>query len=95
MNGLAMATMEVVRPPSLVESFDSVWILDANLSAEHWKYMWQRYSVSDLIDIGRRSGWYGGVSNQDAIVMLIDLSRSTGYDPIQDGLAAETPIAGM
>jgi hypothetical protein len=84
--------MEVGRPPSLVEGFDSVWLLDANLNAEHWKYLWQRYSVRELIDIGRRSGWFGFPSNRDAVAELLNRSRQAGYDPISDGLSAGEPV---
>jgi hypothetical protein len=85
-------TQEVGRPPSLVESFDSVWVLDSSLSAEHWKYLWQRFGVGELIDIGRRSGWLASQSNRDAVLTLLDLSREAGYDPITDGLSADEPL---
>ena len=90
----AVATMyeEVGRPPSLVEGFDSVWVLDANLTREHWKYLWQRFSVRDLIDIGRRSGWLNTGSNRDAVLQLLEISRAAGYDPINDGLQADEPV---
>lgn len=91
MSATASLVEEVGRPPSLVEGFESVWLLDANLSEEHWKYMWQRYSVAELIDIGRRSGWFGGVSNRDAVLELLQLSRAAGYDPIADGFSANEP----
>ena len=88
-----MSTIEELgRPPSLVESFDSVWVLDANLTAEHWKYLWQRFSVGELIDIGRRSGWLSSQSNRDAVLALLGLSRGAGYDPITDGLSADEPL---
>lgn len=83
---------EVGRPPSLVESFDSVWVLDASLTAEHWKYLWQRYSVGELIDIGRRSGWLASQSNRDAVMDLLRLSREAGYDPITDGFSTDEPL---
>lgn len=92
MSGTMSITQEVGRPPSLVESFDSVWVLDSSLSAEHWKYLWQRFSVGELIDIGRRSGWLGSQSNRDAVLALLDRSREAGYDPITDGLSADEPL---
>ncbi len=85
-------TQEVGRPPSLVESFDSVWVLDASLTTEHWKYLWQRFSVGELIDIGRRSGWLASQSNRDAVMELLRLSRDVGYDPITDGLDTNEPL---
>ena len=91
MSAIASTTWEVGRPPSLVESFDSVWLLDTNLTAEHWKYLWQRYSVRDLIDIGRRSGWILSDNNRDAVLMLLDLSRQAGYDPANEGLTTDEP----
>lgn len=92
MSGTLSAMQEVGRPPSLVESFDSVWLLDSSLTAEHWKYLWQRYSVGELIDIGRRSGWLASESNRDAVLALLDRSREAGYDPITDGLSADEPL---
>lgn len=92
MSGIAFATGEVGRPPSLVEGFDSVWILDANLTSEHWKYMWQRFTVRELIDIGRRSGWLETDNNRDAVLSLLDRSRQVGYDPVLDGLATDEPL---
>ncbi len=83
---------EVGRPPSLVESFDSVWVLDATLMAEHWKYLWQRFSMGELIDICRRSGWLASQSNRDAVMALLRLSREAGYDPITDGRSTEEPL---
>lgn len=92
MSATASELMEVGRPPSLVEGFESVWLLDANLNAEHWKYMWQRYSIRELIDIGRRSGWFETHNNRDAVLQLLHRSREAGYDPVQDGLEAEEPV---
>ena len=92
MDGAAMTTLEVGRPPSLVEGFDSVWLLDANLNREHWRYLWQRYTVRELIDIGQRSGWYGTMSNRDAVVTLLGRSRQAGYDPVADGLTTQEPV---
>jgi len=83
---------DVGRPPSLVEGFDSVWLLDSTLTAEHWKYLWQRFGVGELIDIGRRSGWFSTNNDCDAILQLLKLSRASGYDPIMDGFSAETPL---
>lgn len=92
MSGIAIAAdTEVGRPPSLVEGFDSVWVLDANLTSEHWKYMWQRFTVRELIDIGRRSGWLVTDNNRDAVLELLDLSRCAGYDPAVDGLTTAEP----
>lgn len=92
MSGTALATGEVGRPPSLVEGFDSVWILDDNLTSEHWKYMWQRFTVRELIDIGRRSGWLETDNNRDAVLALLDRSRQAGYDPIVDGVTPDEPL---
>lgn len=86
---------EVGRPPSLVEGFDTVWLLDASLTAEHWKYLWMRYSVRELIDIGRRSGWLTTDNNKDAVLHLLEKSRQAGYDPLTDGVSAEEPIKAM
>lgn len=83
---------EVRRPPSLVEGFDSVWLLDERLTGEHWKYLWQRFDVRELIDIGRRSGWFETNSNRDAIMSLLERSRQAGYDPIVDGLSTDEPL---
>ncbi len=91
MSGILSTTQEVGRPPSLVESFDSVWVLDASLTAEHWKYLWQRFGVGELIDIGRRSGWLTSRSNRDAVMELLRLSREAGYDPMADGFSTEEP----
>ncbi len=91
MSGILSTTQEVGRPPSLVESFDSVWVLDASLTAEHWKYLWQRFGVGELIDIGRRSGWLTSQSNRDAVMELLRLSREAGYDPMADGFSTEEP----
>lgn len=92
MSTATLTTMEVSRPPSLVESFDTVWILDSNLTAEHWKYMWQRFTVRELIDIGRRSGWVIALDNRQAVLALLDLSRNAGFDPVADGMALEMPV---
>jgi hypothetical protein len=92
MSGTAIANFEAGRPPSLVEGFDSVWILDTSLTAEHWRYMWQRFTVRDLIDIGRRSGWLDGRSNRDAVLELLSRSRHAGYDPVTDGRATDEPV---
>jgi hypothetical protein len=92
MSGTAMTTMEVGRPPSLVEGFDSVWLLDANLTSEHWRYLWQRFTVRELIDIGRRSGWFSSESNRDAVLQLLERSRHSGYDPVIDGLRTDEPL---
>lgn len=83
---------ENARPPSLVESFDSVWVLDSDLTAEHWRYLWQRYGVQELVDIGRRSGWFSTHNDRDAIVDLLQRSRSAGFDPLADGISTETPV---
>ena len=85
-------TEELGRPPSLVEGFDSVWLLDSRLTAEHWKYLWQRYAVRDLIDIGRRSGWLLSDNNRDAVLDLLERSRAAGYDPLEDGVRADEPV---
>ena len=86
-------TLEIknARPPSLVESFDSVWVLDSELTAEHWRYMWQRYGVVELVDIGRRSGWFITGSDHEAVQELIERSRRAGFDPLADGLSTELP----
>ena len=91
MSEMAMAH-DVGRPPSLVEGFDAVWLLDSQLTAEHWKYLWLRFEVRDLIDIGRRSGWITANSNRDAVLALLNISRQAGYDPIPDGLSADEPL---
>ena len=83
----------VGRPPSLVEGFDAVWLLDSQLTAEHWKYLWQRFAVCELIDIGRRSGWITASSNRDAVLAILEISRLAGYDPITDGLSADEPLS--
>ncbi len=85
-------TVDASRPPSLVEGFDSVWLLDSQLTAEHWRYMWQRFDVRELIDIGRRSGWLDEGSNRDAVLALLERSRQAGYDPLADGLSADEPL---
>lgn len=92
MSGMASTIEEVGRPPSLVEGFDSVWLIDSNLSAEHWKYLWQRYGVGNLIDIGRRSGWLETTNNRDAVLELLRKSRDAGYDPLTDGMSADEPV---
>ena len=87
------STIETVgRPPSLVEGFDSVWLLDSQLTAEHWKYLWQRYDVRELIDIGRRSGWLANDNNRNAVLAILERSRLAGYDPLADGLSADEPV---
>ena len=88
---MAMAH-DVGRPPSLVEGFDAVWLLDSQLTAEHWKYLWLRFEVRELIDIGRRSGWITVSSSRDAVLALLQISRQAGYDPITDGLSADEPL---
>lgn len=92
MSGIAAIAEELGRPPSLVEGFDSVWLLDATLTAEHWKYLWQRFGIRELIDIGRRSGWLESGNNRDAVLMLLTKSREAGYDPLEDGVSAEEPL---
>lgn len=91
MSEMAMAH-DVGRPPSLVEGFDAVWLLDSQLTAEHWKYLWLRFEVRELIDIGRRSGWITVSSSRDAVLALLQISRQAGYDPITDGLSADEPL---
>ncbi len=95
MSGTTSIYEEIGRPPSLVEGFDSVWLLDASLTAEHWKYLWMRFTVRELIDIGRRSGWLATDNNKDAVLQLLEQSRAAGYDPINDGLSAQEPVKEM
>lgn len=83
--------IQEARPPLLVESFDSVWVLDAELTGEHWRYLWQRYGVQELVDIGRRSGWFATRDDRQAIVHLLDRSRQAGFDPLAAGIATELP----
>lgn len=83
--------LENARPPSLVESFDSVWVLDSELTAEHWRYLWQRFGVVELVDIGRRSGWFVTGNDHEAILALIERSRRVGFDPLADGVPTELP----
>lgn len=83
--------LEKARPPSLVESFDSVWVLDSELTAEHWGYLWQRYGVVELVDIGRRSGWFITANDREAILELVERSGRAGFDPLADGLSTEMP----
>jgi hypothetical protein len=92
MSEMASTTMDIGRPPSLVEGFDSVWLLDSQLTAEHWKYLWQRFDVRELIDIGRRSGWLSSDNNRDSVLALLRKSRAAGYDPLADGLSADEPV---
>jgi hypothetical protein len=82
---------ENARPPSLVESFDSVWVLDSELTGEHWRYLWQRYGVPELVDIGRRSGWFATGNDREAILELLERSRRAGFDPLADGISTELP----
>lgn len=79
------------RPPSLVESFDSVWVLDPSLTAEHWRYLWQRFGVQELVDIGRRSGWFSTEDDKDAVLELLNRSQEAGFDPLQDGIDTAPP----
>lgn len=90
--GTMTLELESTRPPSLVESFDSVWVLDSELTAEHWRYLWQRYGVVELVDIGRRSGWFVTRNDREAVQELIERSRRTGFDPLADGLSTEVPL---
>lgn len=83
--------LESARPPSLVESFDSVWVLDSELTGEHWHYLWQRYGVPELVDIGRRSGWFVTRDDREAVVQLLERSRRAGFDPLADGISTEVP----
>jgi hypothetical protein len=87
------ATLETyeARPPSLVESFDSVWVLDPQLTAEHWRYLWQRFGVQDLVDIGRRSGWFATENDRDAVLELLRRSQEAGFDPLGDGIQTDPP----
>jgi len=82
---------EQSRPPSLVESFDSVWVLDPNLTVEHWRYLWQRFGVQELVDIGRRSGWFSAENDKAAVLELLKRSREAGFDPLADGIPTEPP----
>lgn len=74
-------TPRASRPAGLVEVFESVWLLDAHLSDQGWKYLWDRYSKKGVIEIARRSGWFATESNAEAAERLIEWSRAAGYDP--------------
>ena len=87
----ATLTIQETRPPSLVESFESVWVLDPTLTTEHWRYLWQRYGVAELVDIGRRSGWLTTENDRDAVLELLKRSQEAGFDPLADGLSTEAP----
>jgi hypothetical protein len=90
-------TSRASRPAALVEVFESVWLLDAHLSGEGWKYLWDRYGKKGVIDIARRSGWFATESNAEATERLIQWSRAAGYDPqtrtFLSGQPAENELA--
>ena len=74
--------IESHRPPGLVESFETAWLLDNDLTAEHWEYLWRRFGVQELVEIGRRSGWLDTDNPRDAVLELVRRSRAAGHDPL-------------
>ncbi len=71
-----------LRKPDVVEEvFDYCQILLAHISKEGWRFLLSNYSISQLIEIDRKSGWFQPCSNSEFSACIEYNALISGYNP--------------
>ncbi|MEZ4329245.1 MAG: hypothetical protein R3B40_28715 [Polyangiales bacterium] len=61
--------------------FDYCQILEAVITAEGWRVLFEAHGADGLVAINRRSGWFTESPDDAALAEIVGMARQAGYDP--------------
>jgi hypothetical protein len=74
---------DLLRPHKVAELFAQAQILRASITRQGWKFLWNRYGLDGLLELGRRLAWPDqGYDPEQAARQLWYGALIAGYDPV-------------
>lgn len=84
-NGTEYTEAELHDPRIVETLFDYCQILEAIITADGWRVLFEVHGADGLVAVNRKSGWFTESPDDDALTEIVGAAREAGYDPVSGG----------
>ncbi|WP_338815317.1 hypothetical protein V9L05_09710 [Bernardetia sp. Wsw4-3y2] len=74
---------DLIVKNKVIELFDYCQILQASISDKGWEFLFKNYSLKELIEIDKESGWFDDNDEGESLKSLFYHSLLSGFNPLK------------
>lgn len=79
--GKSYSSVDLLNPSVVMEVFDYCQILLATILPKGWQFLFSNYTIEELFEIDKKSGWFQLCSIEEFKELLEYESLIAGYNP--------------